>query len=311
MDFEVSRSAAPPRILWARIVVFFALAMVLTHSGMALYLRQGGSTDTMGASGFGAVFMRWCPGLLALIFQRFVSRQPLRVLLSLDVRPNRWFVVAWLVPVAWFLLILGLTLLVPGTHYTPDLSGLREHFAGTTEAELAQARAQVSSLPLPPLLVLTLAALVLGPTMSTLAAMGEEVAWRGWLLRELSPLGFLRAMTWAAVFQYVWHVPFLFEGFMYPGHVAYGAVAMLVWVLGMSFVTTYIAVRARSVWAAAIFHGVAGAAGPIVAALYAGGPYYVAGETGAMGLVALLPFVVGCWLHDRFGSGTPLLTWRR
>ncbi len=307
MEFTHSRAEAEEPVPWRRIALFFGLAMLLTHSGMALYLLRGGATDTMGASGFGAVFMRWCPGLLALIFQRLVNRDSLRSLLSLDVRPNRWFVAAWLWPVLWFLLILGLTLAVPGTRYTPDLSGLREHFAGTTEAELAQARAQVSSLPLPAVVVLPLAALLIGPTLSTLAAMGEEIAWRGYLLRALRPLGFLRAMLLAALMQYIWHLPFLYEGFMYPGHALYGSSAMLAWIGLMSFVTTYVTVRARSVWAAAIFHGVSGASGPITAALYAGGNYYLVGETGVLGLAALLPFAIACWVHDRFISKSPML----
>src|SRR5262245_10169587 len=85
-------------VQWKRLWAFFAAAMVLTHTGMAVYLAFGGTTSTAAAQGFGAVFMRACPGIVALLFQRFVVREPMRAALGIRFGPNRWFVVAWLVP---------------------------------------------------------------------------------------------------------------------------------------------------------------------------------------------------------------------
>jgi membrane protease YdiL (CAAX protease family) len=281
----------PAGVPWRRILLFFTIAMLVTHLGMALYLHRGGATNTPGASAFGAVFMRWCPGLVALLFQRFAVRRPLRTGLDLYFRPNRWFVASWLTPAAWILLALGVTLLLPGTRFTPDLAGMAEHFPGMTSADLGAMRAQVAAVPLPPLGALLAVGLLLGPTLSTVAAFGEEVAWRGLLLRELAPLGFLRSALLAGAFQAAWHVPFVFEGFFLPGHPWAGTTYIFASCLLTSIVMSYLRLRAKSVIAAAIFHGTAGACGPVITAMFAGGHPLLVGIDALAGVVALLPFV--------------------
>jgi uncharacterized protein len=290
---------ASKSVQWKRLGAFFAAAMVLTHTGMVLYLASGGSTDTPAAQGFGAVFMRACPGIVALLFQRFVVREPIRAGLGLWFRPNRWFVAAWLVPAIWYLLALGFALLVPGTHYTPDLSGMRDHFPGTTEADLVAMREQLAAIPLPPLGALVLGGLILGPTASSVAAFGEEVAWRGYVLRELRTLGFWQATLIAAVMQGIWHVPFVFEGFYHPGHPVLGSLSVMVEIMLQSIVITYICVRARSVIAATLVHGTAGAFGAVVA-LCGGTSNWVQWIFSFTSMVALTVIIVLMVLHDRF-----------
>ncbi len=288
-----------PGVQWKRLFAFFAIAMVLTHTGMAIYLVLGGSRDTPGASAFGAIFMRACPGIVALAFARFVAKIPLRHGLEIFFRPNRWFAAAWLVPVCWVLLTLGLTLLLPGMRYAPDLAGLREQFPGMSAADLAQARARVASVPLPTLATFVLIALTVGPTMSAVAAFGEEIAWRGWVLREVGSLGFWRAALIGGALQAIWHLPFVFEGFFFPGAPLVGCALVTVEIMLMSIVTAYIRVRAKSVIPAAIFHGVGGASG-FIAALAAGGHPLEVGLNGVMSSIALVPFVVAVAIHHRF-----------
>jgi uncharacterized protein len=296
----------PPRANWKRLGAFFAAAMVLTHALMVLYLASGGSTDTPSASGFGAVVMRACPGIVALVFQRFVVREPVRTSLGISFRPNRWFVAAWLVPAIWTLLALGFALLVPGTHYTPDLSGMRDHFPGTTVAEVDAMRTQISAIPLPTLGALILGASILGPTISSLGAFGEEVAWRGYVLRELRELSFWQATFIAAVMQGIWHVPFVFEGFYHPGHPVLGTLAVLVEITLQSIAITYVCVRAQSVIAATIVHGTAGAFGVLVA-LFGGPSAWVQWVFSLTSIAALVVVIVLLVLHDRFVAEQSIL----
>jgi len=295
-----------PHANWKRLGAFFAIAMVLTQAVVALYLASGGSTDSAAASGFGAVALRACPGMIALLFQAFVVRAPVREGLGIRFRPNRWFVVAWLVPAIWYLLALGFALLVPGTHYTPDLSGMRDHFPGTTVAELDAMRAQLAAVPLPPLGALILGGLVLGPTVSSIAAFGEEVAWRGFVLRELRTLGFWRATLIAAVMQGIWHIPFVFEGFYHPGHALLGSLAIMAEITLQSIAITYICVRARSVIAATIVHGTAGAFGGVVA-LYGGASAWVQWVNSLTSMAALVVVIVLMAIYDRFFADKSIL----
>lgn len=297
---------ASKAIPWKRLGLYFAVAMFLTHTGMAIYLVMGGSTDNATAQGFGAVFMRVCPGIVALIFQRFIVREPLRAGLGIWFRPNRWFAAAWLLIAIVYLLAFGLALFVPGTHYTPDLSGMRDHFPGTTDTELADMRAQLTAIPLPPLGALVLAGLILGPTISSLTAFGEEVAWRGYVLRELRTLSFWRATMIAAAMQGIWHVPFVFEGFYHQGHHVLGSLVLLVEIALQSILMTYVSVRARSVIAATMMHGTAGVFGGVVA-LYGGTSTWVQWVSSFTTMAALSCIIALLVLHDRFVAERSIL----
>ncbi len=85
---------------------------------------------------------------------------------------------------------------------------------------------------------------------------GEEIGWRGFmlpvLLRRRSPLEatIIVACAWAA-----WHSPL----YLIPGMPSYGTpfLPFVVWVIGLSFLLTWVWLGTRSVWLATIVHGVA------------------------------------------------------
>jgi membrane protease YdiL (CAAX protease family) len=53
-------------------------------------------------------------------------------------------------------------------------------------------RQQVIAIGIPPLAGMLLIGLALGPTLNAVGALGEEIGWRGFLYKELAPLGFWR-----------------------------------------------------------------------------------------------------------------------
>lgn len=54
------------------------------------------------------------PGLVAVVFARFVLAEPAASALALRLRPNRWWLLAWLLPAMTAGVSLGLRLLAPG-----------------------------------------------------------------------------------------------------------------------------------------------------------------------------------------------------
>lgn len=115
--------------------------------------------------------------------------------------------------------------------------------------------------------VLAVFALVLaaGTTVNAFVALGEEFGRRGYHLWELAPLGFWKASIVIGTVWGIWHAPVIVEGYNYPSFPIVGVAAMTVACIAFSTVYTYLAVRAESVIAAALLHGVSnGSAGLIL-----------------------------------------------
>jgi membrane protease YdiL (CAAX protease family) len=143
---------------------------------------------------------------------------------------------------------------------------------------------------LPGVLATFLVALGLGATVNAAFAFGEEFGWRGYLLWELAPQGFWRASVLIGAMWGLWHAPIIVAGYNYPSFPMLGIAAMTVACVSFSPVYTYLVVRAESVLAAALLHGVFnGSAGLIIAFAVADGAVlreFVASPVGIAGMLA-------------------------
>jgi hypothetical protein len=60
------------------------------------------------------------PALSAVVVQKLIYRAPLKKPLRISFRPNRWFLVAWLLPLLLAFAPFGVALLIPGVTFSPD-----------------------------------------------------------------------------------------------------------------------------------------------------------------------------------------------
>jgi membrane protease YdiL (CAAX protease family) len=254
---------------WRRVAIFYATVFVATHAVTTAYRLRGGAWNALGAFVVANGIML-IPGVSAVVLARWVFRQPLREALGLRLAPNRWWLVAWLLPPLLMLATLGVSLLVPGTSFDPTMSGLGARM-GFSPADAAALRAQSGFLGLPPLAGLLAQGLLLGPTLLALGGLGEELAWRGWLHGELAPLGFWRCALVTGLLWGGWHVPLTLQGYGYPQHPVAGTLVFLSYVLLFAPLLTFVRVRARSVLAPAILHGTADGTVLLTLALVRGG----------------------------------------
>jgi membrane protease YdiL (CAAX protease family) len=234
-----------------RVAAFYVPCFLLTHAIVAVFLARGGSFRRLDA--FGLLNVGMCvPALVAAAVARWVYREPVREALGLRFRFSRWLLFAWLLPAAVVLGALGLGLLAPGAAFSPDLAGLSEHF-DLSPAQLALAQRAVG--PLAPPWTLLLQGLVLGPTLSAVAGLGEEAAWRGLLHRELQSFGFWRESLCVGLLWGAWHVPLAFEGYGYPHHPWLGAALLLGATQLLSPLYLFVRERSQTVLGPAILHG--------------------------------------------------------
>lgn len=194
---------------------------------------------------------------------------------GLRVGRARWLAVAALVALPLVGLALAVAVAMPGVAFDPSVDPL----PGV-------------SLPLGLLGVAATfgIALALGATVNAVFAFGEEFGWRGYLLWELAPLGFWKASAAIGVVWGLWHAPIIADGYNYPSFPVVGVAAMTVACLAFSPLYTYLVLRAESVLAAALVHGVFnGSAGLVVAHAVADGAVLeelVASPVGVAGVVA-------------------------
>jgi membrane protease YdiL (CAAX protease family) len=255
-------------------------------------LLAGGSWRRLDSFAFANLAM-CVPGLVAAACARWLFREPVAHALGLSWRVNRWFLVAWLLPLLFSAATLLVGLALPGTAYSPTLVGLSARFELSPE----QLRTLVHPIgSLAPIWTLLAQGLILGPTLSALAGLGEEAGWRGLLYGELRELGFWRQSWCVGLLWGVWHLPLVFEGYGFPNHPVVGAGLLLTFTVLAAPLYTFIRVRAESTFACAIFHGSFAASMLLTFAPIAGGNELSVGLLAVPGLLimSLSNLVLAC-----------------
>jgi membrane protease YdiL (CAAX protease family) len=289
------------RVRAGKIAVFLALAYGIAWTVGFGFFALGGRVNS-GAFVAIAIPYMFAPAIAALITQKLIWKEPLR---DLGLRMPRmpWMVVAWLLPVLVVVVALAFSLFVPGVSLSTGLDGLLEKLASMLPpGEVARAQREMGQtiLAKPGVLLFFSIGQVLmaGPTINAIAALGEELGWRGLLMNELKSLGFWRSSFAIGFFWGLWHLPMIINGYNYPGYPILGPVMMTLLTILLSPLIGYVTWRAGSVYAAAVFHGTFNAAASL-AIFLSGGTVLVVGMTGLAGMLTLLLANVALWFYLR------------
>lgn len=229
------------------------------------------------------------PGIVALVIDKRAGRK-VRSSLWIHFRPNKWWALAWVAPLGFALLALGVALLLPGIGFDPGMDELlRQLESVLSDEELAAGREQLDRFPFGLfLLIIGLQGLGAGATINAFFALGEELGWRGLMLRELAHKGFWTSAAIIGVVWGVWHTPLILQGHNYPDHPVLGVFLMTIFCLLLSPLFSWITLKCRSVLAAAIMHGTLNATGALSVIFLDNFVDLVVGITGAVGLSILL-----------------------
>ena len=121
--------------------------------------------------------------------------------------------------------------------------------------ELDAMRQQVTNNPELPLLMMVAQSLAAAVTINMLAALGEELGWRGYLHEQLISRGFWKCSFITGTIWGLWHAPLILQGHNYPAFPILGVLFMTVWCILLSPLFTLIREKSGSVIAASIAHG--------------------------------------------------------
>jgi uncharacterized protein len=289
--------------------LFLILVFSISFSFAGLFKLLGGDiSNQLAYTLMGATYM-FIPTICVLIVEKLIHKQPLQKNLLISFKINKWFVIAWLsMPILAFITI-GVSLLFPDVIFTPDMAGLFKRYEAMLNPEqLAEMKASLETLPMHPILLTLLQGLFAGITINAVAAFGEELGWRGFLLKAFKEMSFLKASVIIGFIWGVWHSPLILMGHNYPQHPQIGVLMMTIWCILLTPLFLYITIKAKSVIAAAILHGTMNATAGISIMVISGGNDLTVGVTGLAGFISVFAIFLAVFFYDHKVSKENIMT---
>jgi len=283
-----------------RIAIFIGLTFFLNYLLFFLYFLLGGKWVMPGSLIIATAYM-FIPMVVAIIVQKYILGEPVIGPLGISFKLNRWFLVAWLLPAVIAFATLGVSLILPGVEYSPEMAGIFERFESVLSPEqLQQMKSQAASFPVHPIWIGLLQGLIAGITINAVAGFGEELGWRGFLQKELTYLGFWKSSIVIGLIWGIWHAPIILQGHNYPEHPQAGLFMMILFSLLLSPIFSYVRLKAKSVIAAAIIHGSLNATVGLPLMVIKGGNDLMVGVTGVAGFIVLALANFGLFIYDHY-----------
>ena len=290
-----------------KVLIFVALTFLSSWLLAAGFYALGGRLNSPVAVVVLLIYM-FMPMTMAIIVQKVIYKEPLKEPLGISFKPNRWFLVGWLLPPVVAFATIGVSLLLPGVEYSPGMAGFFERFGSAlTPQQLEEAKRQLAALPIHVIWIALLQGLIAGITINAVAGFGEELGWRGLLQRELGYLGFWRSSALIGLIWGVWHAPIIIQGYNYPQHPLAGVLMMTIFTLLLSPIFSYVRLKAKSVIAAAIIHGSLNGTVGLAIMVIKGGNDLTVGVTGLAGFIVLAAANAGIFVYDRVVASEPVV----
>ena len=291
---------------YKKISLYVFLTFFINFAMAAIFLAAGGKPGSTGMMMLTLAYML-VPMAVTFLIQKIIYKQPLIKPLGISFTVNRWFFVAWFAPPVIAFATMGISLLLPGISYTPDMSGFMDTMNKMLTPEQVEAsRKFMADLPVHFIWLMLLQALIAGTTINAMLGFGEELGWRGFLQKELSGLGFWKSSTLTGLIWGLWHAPLILMGRNYPQHPELGVAVMVGWTLLLSPLFSYIRIKGNSVIAASIFHGTLNAVPGLAIMLLSGGDDLTTGITGLPGFIVLAVANILLFIFDRFITREPV-----
>ena len=279
-----------------KLIVFLLFAFLpMIAVGIFLHASAGSAdastTDPVGAlTGFlfsaGAMLIP----LLAVLFTQLIFKEPVFRNLGISFKFNRWWWIGWLLMPVVALAVLGVTLLMPGARWTPDSELIQMTLAQMPEGFGVWGIIGIS----------LISGLITGATINAVFGFGEEIAWRGFLMKEFKGRKLLTAALWIGIIWGFWHAPIILNGHNYPQHPAAGVFMMVAMCLLLTPILMYFRQKSGSVIVPAIMHGTFNAVVGITNLMVTPANDLLYGGPGLAGMIVLLIVNIALFLVDRY-----------
>ncbi len=136
--------------------------------------------------------------------------------------------------------------------------------------------------PVPPVAIFLLSLLqgtIAGFTINLPFTFGEELGWRGLLLRETQESGLFKSNLFIGVVWGLWHAPIILQEHNYPGHPVAGIFMMTLFTTSLSFPMAYCRFKSKTILGPSALHGMFNPLGMLTV-------FFVVGANPLFGFVA-------------------------
>jgi hypothetical protein len=287
-----------PKVTKARLI-WLPFALMAIGSWTPVFGMWLNGMEWSGPAGRAVAFWYTVPALVAiLLVQGPWLKQPILKPLGVNFSVNRWWGIAWLLPVVILFIGIFVTWIV-GFEPVLSIEQLIENKRSLVPPDqLAQFDEIQAESPPPHPLMLIVMGMPAGLTINLIPAICEEIAFRGYYFREVSG-GFWSRATKIGLLWWLWLAPSVAIGNLY-GEPGLASVALaLPWCIVGSWVLVYLRVRSGSIIATAVTRGTMLALARPAQDLTFGAPTSIAPFYGIGGIVGLLVVWVIFWIHDR------------
>lgn len=289
-------------------IIFLVLTIGISYLAAAIFYFSGYKYTSIQGIVFGVLYM-FIPAISTLIVEKLIHKADIISPLNISFKFNKWFIVSWILPPALAFLTFGISLLFPDVSYSADMEGMFERFSNTLSPEqIEQMRNSMDTLPIHPIWITLAQGIFAGLTVNAIAGFGEELGWRGFLVRQLGGFHFVKVSLLIGFIWGIWHAPVILMGHNYPEHSQTGVVMMIIWCILLSPLFLYILIKSRSVIAASMMHGTLNGTAGIAILMVQGGNDLTVGLTGLAGFVALLLSIVSIFIFDQYISKEKILS---
>ena len=248
------------------------------------------------------------PALATFVVQKFIYQEGFKQYgWKFDKKNYAWFLKTILI----FLGIIVCTLAVIGvlgnTHLIPQFGQLdfsQENF-NVQFRELLRGKVDIDKIKLPKIpsglfFIISIAqGIVAGITVNLPFMFGEEFGWRGLMLKETQPLGFLKSNVLIGTIWGLWHLPVILMGHNYPNHPYFGIIMMCLMTIALSPIFAYIRLKTKSILGACMLHGMINATAALFTLYVANANELYSSIAGWAGVIACSVLTGGIYLFDK------------
>lgn len=268
------------------LIILFSISFI----SAGLFYVLGGTYQSLTGTAFASLYMFF--PMITVIIVQYVNGESIFKEIGVSFKINRWWFVGWLLMPIFNLAALGVSALLPGISYTTENPILLQSIEQMSE--------QIPNLDATMLLLITIVSgLTAGATINALFAFGEEIAWRGWLLKQFEGTSFLKTSLLIGVIWGLWHAPIILMGHNYPAHPIAGVFVMVAFCVALTPLIMYIRIKSKSVIAAAILHGTLNAGAGVSVVYLTEHNDLIGGSCGLAGILVLLVIDCAIFVFDK------------